>query len=380
MKYNVVYFEPEEWVAFRENTGFEIGTSARLSQPKVETFLGAVRTAFLRKSGTDPENIPEEIASKIGNSFSSGLFKMVGPFIYSEDRHYLPAPANLYELTDEEESESKSNKKKEYKLMVPNKELSHNYDGFDLNLPWIPYSKKVAKQPEGELIEIKSLEALQKGKLDELNLARFADHIAAIETHDELNLARFADHIAAIETHVGIALEKNAKKTEEGMLYSINTYRFKENSGFYFFIDNKTKEIIKEIDEVFLGMKQRVAKLRFGEIETNLFEFKSNNKSAVCLITPAIFNNGFMPSDGMMKSTKITSAIVKRKIPISGWDLAKNEPKPIYHAVPPGSVYFLDGSIDNDLFTNSISDMLDDFGYGRYFTINWDFFRRGING
>ena len=360
MKYHVVYFEPEEWVAFRENTVFETGDSARLSHPKVETFLGAVRTAFLKEKGIDPKDIPEEIVSVIGDSSSTGILRMIGPFFYSGNKHYLPIPANLYELKEETE-EAKTDTKKTHELMIPNKKLKYNYNGFDLHLPWIPYSEKVAEQPEAELIEIKSLEALQMGNLDELNLIKFTD-------------------IASTETHVGIALENGKKGVQDEMLYSVNTYRFKENSGFFFFINEETKKLLDELDEVFLGMKQRVAKLHFGIMETNLFEFVPTNKSAICLITPSIFDNGFMPSNGIIKDSKVVSAIVKRKMPISGWDLAKNQPKPIYHVVPAGSVYFLDEPIDNDLFNNSISNLFDDFGYGRYFTINWDFLRRDING
>jgi len=74
------------------------------------------------------------------------------------------------------------------------------------------------------------------------------------------------------------------------------------------------------------------------------------------LLTPAVFQNGWFP-DGLEYQTDATgtpqlrgtlhglpctvvTAKVGKPVPISGWDIANNRPKPMLRAVPTGSVYY----------------------------------------
>ncbi len=66
----------------------------------------------------------------------------------------------------------------------------------------------------------------------------------------------------------------------------------------------------------------------------------------VILLTPAIFAEGWRPRwlleqrDGV--SVRLVGAVVPRPETISGWDFARNEPKPTRRLVPAGSVFLLE--------------------------------------
>ncbi len=353
VKHNVVYFKPEEWVTFRENTGFQLGSTGKIVNPRLETFLGSIRTAYLKKNNVNlTEGIPVDIKRTIGDSESSGRFKLIGPFFFKDNKHYFPVPKNLYKIKNDEDEKTK------YGLINPHttykSEFTLGNQKINLNVPWIPLSKKEAEPLESELIELKELEEFKNGKVENPNLIKI-------------------NELAETETKVGIALEKNVKKTQEGMLYSIKTYRFKQNAGFFFFIDETTKDLLEGLDEVRLGMKSKIAKLRISNVETTLFDNTSQGKTALCLLTDTIFDGGFMPLNKEIGGSEIISAITGKKKCLSGWDLEKKQPKPIIHAVPAGSVYFLNSAPKLKDLEEGISYKRNDFGYGRFFTMNWNF-------
>jgi CRISPR-associated protein Cmr3 len=71
------------------------------------------------------------------------------------------------------------------------------------------------------------------------------------------------------------------------------------------------------------------------------------------LSTPAIFERGWLPGwlDNSLEGTppgvaalrlRLVSAVVGRRVGVSGWDIATRSPKPARAAVPAGSVYFFE--------------------------------------
>ena len=352
MKLKIVYIQPEEWVSFRSNSMFTIGGDGKLTVPKIETFYGAFKTAVLKQNKINPlkDGIPEEFKSIIGDSDIAGDLNIWGPFFFKNEngskKHFFPVPSSIYQIEENDDS-------KKLKNMEPNKEMKYDYNTHELNLPWIGDYTDDISSPDGELIELAELENFKDGK--------------EFETFCK-------SEIYSIESKLGIALKSSEKHTEESMIYTLLNYRFKENTGFFLFTDEKTYNLLKGIEEIFLGSKQRSAFVSYGEIETSVFDKNNSNKKAICLLTPCVFDDGFIPKDGKLGSSKIISAVLGRKLAVSGWNLVKQEPKPILNVVSPGSVYFLDGDIENDL---EISSEKSDFGYGKYITFNWDYFKGG---
>jgi len=85
-----------------------------------------------------------------------------------------------------------------------------------------------------------------------------------------------------------------------------------------------------------------------SEIPKHLLERIVEDKGCrLMLLTPAIFQSGFMPDETMLKrglgvEVKVRAVACQRYQVVSGWDFAKNLPKPTRRLTPAGSVYFLE--------------------------------------
>lgn len=106
---------------------------------------------------------------------------------------------------------------------------------------------------------------------------------------------------------------------------------------------------------------------------------------AVYLVTPAIFDAGWRPSQRKTPGLSLKAAAVGRPRIVAGWDYTrktvrgKGGPRPVRRAAPPGSVYFyevedLDQAIafvSKFSFAESISDELARLGYGLMLACPW---------
>jgi len=321
MKLWAIYFEPEDWVGFRETRRFSFSDRVESVFPSSFPFYGAVRTALLMKNQKfDP-----------GNAERAGDIRMFGPFVFKNTpegrKHYFPLPRNIYK-TDSG-----------YRV-TPIVEIDGGY------LPWKPEYRMDSKESmSGGLIELGDLELLRSNTQ---GVCKF-DLVST-------------EKIFKKETHIGIAFEENRKKAKEGMIYSISSYRF-PNGGFFMLTDDeRTVELVSKLDGVFLGMKSRWAAVKVGEVNTTAFEPPDYENVAVALITPAVFDGGGMPKDRTILGKKVLTTAGIRKLVVSGWDLCKNRPKKIYHAVSPGAVYYLEGKVSGHVLNES---KFTDFGFGR---------------
>jgi len=350
MMLNAVYFTPEDWICFRESTVFQSGGNAKTGLPKIETFLGAVKTALIKKSGENPLNLSSEMREIVGDSENPGSLRIWGPFVFKREslgiRHYFPAPNGIYRVT----------KERELALMMPHYKVEAEIDGSQLKLPWIPHSAEGIDTLDGGLIELKEIKNLQSSL-----------------SFSVLESKKIAETLYRTESKVGIALEEKRKNAEESMLYTLSYYRFNPGAGFFVFADDKTVKLLAEISNVFIGSKTRSATVEFGTIETDVFDRRTRSKQTLCLLTPAVFSNGALPSDMKIAGCDIESANIQRKIAVSGWDLVKQQPKPIKHYVAPGTVYYLKGDFG---YPQSVSSDSQELGYGKYFTVDWDYIGR----
>jgi CRISPR-associated protein Cmr3 len=104
-----------------------------------------------------------------------------------------------------------------------------------------------------------------------------------------------------------------------------------------------------------LGGEGRVSYLRKGGgglpacPASLLAGLERTRKARVLLATPAIFDNGALPKGGTLFGAKVLAMRVDRPEVTSGWDHAKDEPKPSRRMAPAGSVYWLDLSGTSDV-------------------------------
>lgn len=191
-----------------------------------------------------------------------------------------------------------------------------------------------------------------------------------------------SDELFKTEERTGIQKSRKTRSVETGRLYSVEYFRMAENTGFAVEVSNT--ELLSKSGILRLGGDNRSAhymetswnEIAKGQIKKKVSE---GRRFKLVLITPAIFENGWLP-EGMNKGTmqgeingiavKMIAACIGKPVGIGGYDLVKNRPKTMKKAVPAGSVYYFElqeSSID-DLFERvwhkSISDEKSQEGFG----------------
>ncbi|BBE31755.1 type III-B CRISPR module-associated protein Cmr3 [Tepiditoga spiralis] len=322
MKKRLLLVKPLDWLAFRTSRTFS--SSGDTQFPNTKTFYGAIYAELYRKNILTPKEIKDKIKMK--------KLDLTGPFLFEKNdeiKILFRTPSILKYNEDT----------KETLMGYIDEKIKYEVDGKELN--GIRYkSMKNIKELENYYITLKELEKIKNGEL--------------IENKKPIELPY------RIERKVGIELETGKRKTKKGMLYSLSYYRFKENSGFCFFIENDEEEILKDIKTIHLGTKGKIAELEIIEIETNLFNKVETTQKMAILLTPAYFEKGVMP-----KENKNLIGISNYKPETIGyWDRETNKPSELFKVVPSGSTYIFKEEIPKYL-----TDDYDHYGFGKYIEI-----------
>jgi len=183
------------------------------------------------------------------------------------------------------------------------------------------------------------------------------------------------------EPKMGIGRSSITHSTEEGKLYRVDMRRLANKKNDNLFIVVKF-EGIKIPEKGFLklgGEGKAVSYKKYeGGIKINFPEFE-DKRFKLNLITPAIFNNGWLPEwidksnfegryDGI--KLKLLTVTIGKPISIGGFDMKNKKPKPMYKAVPAGSVYYfklIDGKMEEvqkAFHQMAISDVYPEQGFG----------------
>lgn len=319
--------KPKDTLFFRTGRPFSMGDetwSDIVFPPHPSTFYGALRSFIIfNREGLKAFKEGKYIED-IGSPESRGGMRIYGPLLYDDNSLYFPVPLDLIEL-----------KKEKDKKLIP-LELTDTPDVFISNYP---FEKILVYKGNLDVDE-------PKGFLDDPSLKNY------LLGEKEKLLGREICKFYEIESKIGIAREKDTLTSKEGYLYRIPLIRLKEDVSFVIEVKN-VKDMPRE--GLFqLGGEGKSALLK--EVNNSLLDdLKNINLSLedryfkLYLATPSIFNNGFLPSwidkeslegekDGI--KVKLVAAALGKPIKIGGWDLANQKPKPMYNAVPAGSVYY----------------------------------------
>ncbi|MEM3473609.1 MAG: type III-B CRISPR module-associated protein Cmr3 [archaeon] len=344
------YAEPIDTLFFRDGRPFERGVESVASSifpPSPGTLYGALRTLIIMTNSTLANYANDDsLKAIIGDSSSLGSLRLVGPFLCKKTKYgclpLVPVPKDL--LYDKESERLIKinpclNLEDDIKYNNPlNLSLTErNSDGF--------YIK--GDEIEGFL----SLDLFYSYYL----LGNFTGLSGYFERLEKKN-----DSYFFVEDKIGIKLDNTTNTSELHCLYSSHHIRFGREIGLIFGVENDN------------GKMPDGGKFRFGG-ETRLVRFEKNtdmdniitkiNESAkgvlkdnkhikFVLITPAIFEKGWIPDflddkfEGTLHGTnvklKLISCMLGRNGYIGGFDLAKGYPKEMKKAVPIGSVYFFE--------------------------------------
>lgn len=214
----------------------------------------------------------------------------------------------------------------------------------------------------------------EKAKYKESHLKNcFEDYLNA--KYDNIDVLK--NPIFISEPKVGITIDSKTGTSKDEHLYRVNMMRPREELKII--IDFEGLEFDDEI--MFkLGGEGKFVHANLKNENHKIEMPKIDSKFLLYLNTPAIFKKGWIPDwidedslIGEIPDTNLKIKLLSRAIGkpdfIGGFDLAKGKPKPMFKAVPAGSVYFME-IIEGDsaelekINQKSISDIYPEQGFG----------------
>lgn len=158
------------------------------------------------------------------------------------------------------------------------------------------------------------------------------------------------DQLWCIDQRVGVGLESDTGRAVDGRLFSMQAVTMKPDVGFLVGVSGA---VPPDSGMVRFGGDGRAARIYPATPNIKVSNYADIVRSRSCrlvLATPGIFSEGWkLPgvfSDNRFKLGNVSGRLVCAAIPraevISGWDLAKWQPKSAKRAAPAGSVYWLD--------------------------------------
>ncbi len=331
---------------FRNGMPFKKGEetwAGSVFPPYPSVFYGALRTVYFANHLDELNRANEENDPTAKLRLEGIYYKIYGSL-------YFPLPFDCVSVKD-----SKDNKA--VKLNFKQKMFPGS---FDLNYV-LNYDQNVENIPGG--ITSKSIFTMYlNGSLQECNIGKM-------------------DSYAVSEYKVGIGIDKGFRSSKEGELYRLEWKRL-TNMSFVLNFSGLDTSAFKERGMIKVGGEAKAAQYtRVNEdIKVTYPDFgNGENLFKVVLSTPAIFRNGWIPQ-WLDKSTlqgnyngvkvRLLTAAIGKPVYVGGFDIKKNRPKPMYRAVPAGSVYYFEllegvmSSAVSAFHEKALSDIMSEQGFG----------------
>lgn len=158
-----------------------------------------------------------------------------------------------------------------------------------------------------------------------------------------------------IDTRVGLGLDATTRRAADGQLFSVQAVGLRPEVGF---IIGATGAALPRHGMLRLGGDGRAAAISPATVnpaaQAPLNQLVKSQRARLVLTSPGMFESGWLPHGvsadcaGEWRlalpglNARLVAAAVPKAETISGWDLARNQPKPAQLAAPAGSVYWLD--------------------------------------
>jgi CRISPR-associated protein Cmr3 len=332
------FIEPLDVLFLRGNKLFGAPGSfgESLVPPWPSTAAGALRSLMLVQDGIDPAefsagHVPHAV---LGTPQSPGPFAVAGFDVARrrsdgtiETVHALPA--DLVGATDDADPQ--------HRLFVRNLHPVQPAAGLLSSSPlpqWPVLAQNTRSKAEG------GLWLTQQG---------WADYLAG--RLPQSNTILKTAELWGFDPRVGIGLDAETGRAADGKLFTVQAVAFRPGVGFLATVQGC--DPIKP-GTLRLGGDGRGAAMRpvqHQPPQADLVAIAKARRCRVVLTTPGLFESGWqLPgTDGTTQrvrwpgfSARLVSAAVPRAEVISGWDLARQQPKAAQRVAPAGSVYWLD--------------------------------------
>ncbi|MCX8042438.1 MAG: type III-B CRISPR module-associated protein Cmr3 [Thermodesulfobacteriaceae bacterium] len=346
---------PNDNLFFRTGRPFGMGSETwtdSIFPPYPSTIYGALRTYLLFHRGS-LKKFREQDYEDIGSPGKKGSMKILGPLLAIKQSILFPAPFDLV-------------KKKESEKLVFLSKISKPKFFF-------------ADYPHDNLLMFTGNNQVEEANafIDDLTLKEYLECKKKEFSYIKKSI------LYLIEPKIGIARERLTLTSKEGHLYRIPMIRLSRDN----FILVRVSGVLNMPEKGIFNLGGEGKTVYYEKLEGNPLESLENLRLnltnrvfKIYLATPAIFEKGWLPNWIDEKSLegnfngielKLICCAIGKYVRIGGWDLAKKEPKPMYKAVPAGSVYYfevLDNTtekgIRNTFHLKNISDINPEEGFG----------------
>lgn len=329
-----VFIRPRDVWMFRDSKPFSAGQSfvARsMFPPTPQTVQGVIRSHFLETNRVDlaayaQRRVERRILEMIGGPAAGlapadiGSLTIRGPFVARMEGksvvRYYRAPLDLlYNKPSEKFSVLRpAAREPDFASWVP-------FDG------WRPLDggSEGFGEAEGWLTQ-PQFDTYLKGQVSSLGQLTASD-----------TLFRYEDR-------PGLSVSHRTRTNVESLYYRARFVRPEEGVGLLV-------QVSPDLFEQPAGPIAIGGESRFGQYEVvNFVETPSKplGRLRVVLLTPAYFTGGTFPSESnwspWVGSGRLISYVTGKAQHISGWDVARKQPKPLRHYIPAGSVFFFEGA------------------------------------
>lgn len=378
--------EPLDVLFFRDGKPFGAATRAESGLPMPQTLAGALRTALLERAGFDFEKLATHLRNNRKNGRresiqdalrASGVpaslvdVRVRGPFLARLNERQdvadvlVPIPAILHEIKGEAN-------KPLLRLRPLNEREKLPGWKHKLRPLWLRY-KEATEAAQGYLTGAGQEAFLRDGLPEKAHLVRAEtlfghDHRTGIEILADPLTAKeggiYGATFLTLRPNYTAPMDEEKEKRENSHYSAVVLYAemvFPEGvpsecDG----LDGATLPLGGE------GRRVAVRKIT-GWNWPHAVPANSKQKPLLVLTTPGLFQERWRPR---VLGGHLLAAAVPGAVAVSGWDLARNGPKPNRFAAAAGSVYFLDSLPDN--LPDALSDDPEDQAQG------WGCYLKGV--
>jgi len=343
----IIVIKPLDTLFFKDGKPFSMGEETwadTIFPPFPSTIYGALRTAWFKQNIKEFEILKE--SEKLNTEEDPTIRLKIKNIAIKKGSDFLfPIPRDILQNKDQELKRLNLSQKK-YLTSAGNTNLLLN--------------------PTEEVYSYESSWIYEVDLMDYLN-----NDISSFEKPIKI------EELFEFEPKIGIARNRITHSSEEGKLYRVSMLRLKEDIRIY--VDFEGLDINKDFFKLG-GEGKFVIASKIDKRPNISLPYITDNRFLLYLSTPAIFNKGWVPDwidentlTGTIPETniqiKILTAAIGRPKFIGGFDMAQGKPKPMYKAVPEGSVYYfeiLSGNKDKlkKIHGKSISDIYPEQGFG----------------
>ncbi len=321
----IIKIRPLDTFFFRDGKPFSRGQETwadGVFPPSPTILYGALRAIYFTHHPNEFEkaNTSDDLTLKL---------KIKGVFLEIGEEIYLPVPADFV-ITE------KDNTTQKRLLTVVENEDNH-----------------ISSNKTSYITTIDIGETIKDMEKDALFNRRNYQRYLNIESLDKLRYRK--DYLL---NDPKIAFKKNdaTMTVDEDSLHRVGTQRFKEDNGKVSIVIDFEDLNIPEQGLMKLGGEGKVAhyetisKKDYTRIDPPALT-STDKHFKICLATPALFKQGWLPSwinektligEFNQLKLKLLTAIIGKPVLVGGFDMKEGKPKPMYKAVPAGSVYYFE--------------------------------------